>query len=90
MIAKKRPPACRSVGDGNLLVAEGQRIRKVTPAGVVTTVAGNSTIASVDGTGTAASFSYAFATTIDNKGNLYVVEGGAVLPIPFVRSLPRG
>ena len=63
-------------GDGNLLVAEGQRIRKVTPAGVVTTVAGNSTIASVDGTGTAASFSYAFATTIDNKGNLYVVEGG--------------
>ncbi len=63
-------------GSGNLLVVEGQRIRKVTPAGVATTVAGNSTIASVNGTGTGVSFAYAFMSSIDGNGNLYVTEGG--------------
>lgn len=77
-------------GSGNLLVVEGQRIRKCTPAGVVTTVAGNNTIASVNGTGTAASFAYAFESAIDGNGNLYVVEGGSGTSNSIRKITPAG
>lgn len=63
---------------GNLFVADqvNQRIRKITPAGVVTTFAGNGTAGLVDGTGTAASFRSPTGISIDSNGNLYVGDLG--------------
>jgi hypothetical protein len=65
---------------GNLYVGErqGYKIRKITPNGVVTTLAGSGTKASVNGTGTAASFDFIEKITIDKSTNdLYVCEGNS-------------
>ena len=50
------------------------RIRKITPAGVVTTLAGTGINSSVDGIGTEATFSSPIGITVDVSGNLYVSE----------------
>jgi len=60
---------------GNLYVVDSNRIRKITPAGVVSTLAGSGTMGFADGTGAAAQF-YASCITIDAAGNLYVADGG--------------
>ena len=62
--------------DGNILVADRQnnRIRKVTPAGVVTTLSGNSTKGLVDGDISEASFSEPFGICQDAAGNIYVAD----------------
>lgn len=59
---------------GNLYVSEvgGHRIRKVSPAGDVTTLAGNGSSIEVDGTGTAASFNTPSHITVGPDGNVYV------------------
>ncbi|MDB5179373.1 MAG: hypothetical protein JWN12_5 [Candidatus Saccharibacteria bacterium] len=49
-------------------------IRKVTTAGVVTTVAGATTSGYVDATGTSARFKWPDAMAIDGVGNLYVSD----------------
>jgi len=62
---------------GNLYVSDTNNctIRKITPAGVVTTIAGNPGIAgSVDGTGNQAQFNYPTGITVDATGNLYVCD----------------
>jgi sugar lactone lactonase YvrE len=62
---------------GNIFVAEnaGRCIRKVTPAGVVTTFAGSPGVAgSADGTGPAAQFAALSGICIDSSGNLYVTD----------------
>ncbi len=59
---------------GNVYVGENCRIRKITPAGVVTTFAGG-TPGFADGTGTDAQFQNGLSgITIDNSGNLYVAD----------------
>ncbi|MFI5357256.1 MAG: protease pro-enzyme activation domain-containing protein [Opitutales bacterium] len=59
---------------GNIYVADGSgyTVRLVTPAGVVTTLAGSGVKGSADGTGTAASFSRLLGVTVDTVGNVYV------------------
>ena len=71
------PNAVATDTAGNVYVADAgnNTIRKVTPAGVVTTVAGLAgAIGSADGTGTAATFSAPAAITADSSGNLYVAD----------------
>lgn len=70
-------------GAGNLYTSDtyNNRIRKITPQGQVSTLAGGSVLAdTVDGTGTAARFSYPLGITADGAGNLYVLDrnGGLV------------
>ena len=64
-------------GDGNLFVADtsNHAIRKVTPAGEVTTLAGSAgSSGSADGTGAAASFSQPAGVAVDGDGNLFVTD----------------
>lgn len=63
-----------SDASGNLYVPDffNQRIRKITPAGVVTTLAGNSSSGFTDGSGSSASFNHPFSVTTDASGNIYV------------------
>jgi uncharacterized protein YjiK len=63
--------------NGNLYVADtdNHTIRKVTSAGVVSTIAGFAGIyGSTDGTGSNARFSYPTGIAVDNAGNLYVAD----------------
>jgi streptogramin lyase len=62
---------------GNLYVADSGNctIRKVTPGGVVTTVAGLADIwGSTDGTGSAARFDGPWGVAVDSAGNVYVAD----------------
>ena len=64
---------------GNVFVADtgNNTIRKITPAGVVTTVAGNpQSSGSVDGTGPGALFDTPWGLALDASGNLYIADTG--------------
>ncbi len=64
--------------NGNVYVADtyNATIRKVTPAGVVTTFAGRAGVwAAADGNGSNAFFAMPRGLTIDTSGNLYVADG---------------
>jgi streptogramin lyase len=66
-------------GAGNVIVAEmsSHTIRKITPAGVVTTLAGTPGVTGrEDGTGADASFSLPHGVATDKAGNVYVADYG--------------
>lgn len=60
----------------NVYVTDHYNIRKITPSGTVTTFAGNGTKGSLDGIGTAASFSLPYGIVIDTQNNIYVGDSG--------------
>ncbi|MFV0530620.1 MAG: IPT/TIG domain-containing protein [Flavobacteriales bacterium] len=61
---------------GNLYVADtyNHRIRKITPEGVVSTLAGSSILGNTDGAGANARFYYPRDITVDSQDNLYVAD----------------
>jgi sugar lactone lactonase YvrE len=61
---------------GNVYVADllNNMIRKISPAGVVSTLAGNGSIGSKDGIDTAARFYFPNSVTVDASGNVYVTD----------------
>jgi sugar lactone lactonase YvrE len=64
-------------GAGNVYVADtyNATIRKITPAGMVTTLAGTAGMSgSADGTGTAARFNSPTGLAVDGAGNIYVAD----------------
>jgi len=71
------PSGIAADSTGNIYVADfnNNAIRKITPAGVVTTLAGHpGTSGSADGTGNAAQFYSPTAVVPDTNGNVYVAD----------------
>lgn len=61
---------------GNFVVIDGQRIRRITPRGVVTTFAGSLKRGNEDGLGTNARFNMPVAIAADDAGNVFVADAG--------------
>jgi len=58
----------------NVYVADSfnNKVRKITPAGVVSTFAGSGAFSSIDGLGSAATFSFPLGLAVDRFGNVFV------------------
>lgn len=63
----------------NLYVADSanNKIRFITPLGVVTTIAGTGVSGATDGSGSSATFNTPTGITLDASGNLFVVDSGS-------------
>ncbi len=59
---------------GNLYVSDLASIRKITPQGLVSTLAGGNVPGMEDGTGTAATFDFPRGLAADAAGNVFVVD----------------
>lgn len=71
------PMTLAVAGNGDILVSAGTQIRKVTPAGWVTTLAGRTGDNSyVDGTGDAARLNIANGMAVDRNGKVYLAVPG--------------
>jgi sugar lactone lactonase YvrE len=74
----RNPKGLAIDGQGTLFVGDelNHRIRKITPAGVVSTVAGSGTRGSADGPGSAAQFYRPTGIAVTQQGDLYVADAG--------------
>ncbi len=66
---------------GDLFVADGynNKIRRVTPGGVVTTFAGSGLRGNRDGPGASAQFDHPAGVSVDAAGNVYVVDSSSTV-----------
>lgn len=69
---------CFDYTTNDIIVADrtGHKIRRISPTGVVTTLAGSGSPGSADGTGAAASFNFPTGVCVDLSGNVYVADFG--------------
>jgi uncharacterized protein (TIGR03437 family) len=77
---------------GNLYFCEGNRIRKMTPGGTLTTYAGTGS-AGYSGDGgqaTSAQLWQPLGLTFDTQGNLYVADGNFLQSTPVIRRITGG
>lgn len=74
------PRAIAAADDGTVYVVDSNRntIRKISAAGVVTTLAGNGTDGIADGTGTAAQFDSVNSMVLDSQNNLIVADSNGI------------
>lgn len=83
----REPAGLLFAKDGSLYVTDrfNHRIRVISPAGQVTSLAGNGVAANKDGPGADASFSYPFDIAFDAQGNILVADHGthAIRKITF-------
>lgn len=67
----------------NLFVADNRSIRKVTPEGAVTTIAGSSQSGYVDGIGANARFSSLMSIELGENGSLYVADQNCIRKLTY-------
>ena len=75
-----RPGALAADRQGNIYVADtgNHTIRRITPGGVVSTIAGQAGVPGIqDGTGTAATFNSPSGIAVDASGSIYVSDTGS-------------
>lgn len=60
--------------EGDLYILENSKIRRLSPAGEVTTFAGGDSLGSRDGPRLSAQFRYLRGITVDDAGNVYTLE----------------
>ena len=72
----RRPSEVAVDSFGNFYVVDSvnNRIRKITPGGVVNTLAGTGSEGFADGTGTAAQFNDPTGVAVDSSGNVFVAD----------------
>jgi sugar lactone lactonase YvrE len=70
------PSDAATDASGNVYVTDGNRIRKISTAGIVSTIAGNEAAAFADGSGADARFNDPAGITVDASGNIFVADLG--------------
>ena len=77
-MAKFNFPFGVAADHGFLFVADmlNNRIREISPTGLVFTIAGNGDEGNKDGVGTNARFRFPYGIAVDGAGNIYVGDAG--------------
>jgi trimeric autotransporter adhesin len=78
----KEPSSLAMDGAGNLFIADtlNQRIRRVSPSGIITTMAGGGTLhgsSGDSGPATSAQLNHPTAVAVDSAGNLFIADSSA-------------